>query len=91
MTVTPIIIQQPTPRCPSCNGVEATKTTCRHCGYEYKDDGFGFKDAVICIGTILLLLWAAFTIMVWFIDYDRHSLVDILILQWKWFTSLRVW
>lgn len=90
-----IVVQQPTPRCPSCHGVEATVTTCRHCGYEYRQGDESWLDILKAVAFIVACLvvgcWLFFTLMIWFCDGDRMTLVELLASQWKWFTSLRVW
>ncbi len=89
-----IIIPATPPHCPSCGDLESTKTVCRHCGYEYKND----ESWLSIIGVLLTILaiiavlgWFGFTILSWVAGYEPTTLLKVLQGQWHWLTKLRLW
>lgn len=92
MTFIPIVVPQSPSTCPSCGNIESRKTTCRHCDYEYKDEGSGCLIVLGAIAFSVVFLWVLLTILAWTMPFrDSTTLVEVLIAQWKWLTSLRVW
>lgn len=92
----PIHIYAEEEKCPKCNKPENIKNICAHCGYEYKEENnnIGFFDwfVIISIWAIVLsiVIWALVTIISWLTNSDTLTLFEVLKIEWRWITSLRI-
>lgn len=92
----PIIIPTPTgggkpPTCPGCGEPEDKKTTCRHCGHEYKrgPSAGSFLIALSAVAIMLVMgMWIGWTMLQWLIPSEGNpSLEEVLSGQWEWIQS----
>jgi uncharacterized protein (DUF983 family) len=83
-------------RCPNCHHEEntETKTFCKHCGYEYKEEDdpapwyFWIIAFMFIITVIILSGWLLWIILSW-ITGDQ-SLVDVFKEQWNYLISKKI-
>lgn len=97
MTYTPIIIPASVieDKCPKCNKDENIIEVCAHCGYEYKEEPTRWYDWVVPLLVVVVGIWALCTVIVWIIDSteygDKRSLWEIIVMQWDFIKSLKMW
>lgn len=93
MTPIPIIVPARAPHCPKCDRVENTKLVCRHCGFEYEDDGGRIWPwlLLVLLGAAVGI-WAFVTVVEWIDPYKGNpTLVEVIQAQWAWVRKLRLW
>jgi hypothetical protein len=78
-------------RCPKCKKEEDKKEVCRHCGYEYPEEKLSGKSIALGLSIIIFALWVFITLLCWLVTSSENSLLKILVIQYEWITSLRLW
>lgn len=87
----PPIIPIIEPRYPECNRLENIIKVCKECGYVYDEKPEFPLGCIlfIVIFVIIIAPWGAWTAMEWF--SGNGSLVEVLINQWRWLLSRRIY
>ena len=97
MTFVPIFIPHNTEpsKCPKCRRNENIVEVCRHCGYEYEESDWTWRDVLITVCIVVVGFWLLITVLYWFFQsgnyYGDKTLVEIIVSQWNWLTKLRIW
>ena len=87
----PIFIHSEPDKCPKCEKEEDIKQVCRHCGYEYEEDGESVWFILGVIGSFILIIYILVTLTNWFTALDGATLFEVIKNQWEWVTELRIW
>lgn len=99
-TVTPFYIPVNTDtkpdRCPKCHKEEEQVFACKHCGYVYPEEKMSKWMTLV----VVALTWVVFTLIWWLADNitssgsifnKKSTLLEIIIKQIDFFTSLKIW
>ena len=82
-----------TPHCPGCRKAENRVVVCSHCGHRYapgKDRIFSRLETFLWLVLAPLGVWAFVTVLYW-IAFEKPSLLEVVISQYEYVKSLRVW
>lgn len=98
-TITPIPIILPAQersKCPACKADEDIVEVCAHCGHKYIDEPTRWYHVFCGIIMILFVIWALITVISWLFDNstyggEKRSLWEIIVMQWDFVKSLRIW